>query len=47
MQYSESGAYPYLKGTVTLDGNIRKDKIAGMLIVDMDTLDLQIGRAHV
>lgn len=35
-----ASAYPYLKGTVTFDGNIRKDKIAGMLIVDMDTLDL-------
>ena len=35
-----TSVYPYLKGTVTLNGNIRKDKIAGMLIVDMDTLDL-------
>lgn len=32
--------FPYLKGRVTLDGNVRKDKIAGMLIVDMDSLDL-------
>ena len=35
-----TSTYPYLKGSITLDGNIRKDKIVGMLIVDMDTLDL-------
>lgn len=32
--------YPYLQSNMTVDGNITKEKISGMLIVDVDTLDL-------
>lgn len=32
-------AYPLLKGKISVNGELRKDKISGMLIVDVDSLD--------
>ncbi|MDR0845028.1 MAG: translocation/assembly module TamB [Tannerella sp.] len=40
IQASLTSEYPYARGTVTLDGNIRKHDARGMLIMDMDSLDL-------
>ena len=31
---------PYIKGKVMLDGVVRRDRMAGMMVVDMDTLNL-------
>jgi hypothetical protein len=33
--------YPYIKGKMTVDGVLQKDKLSGMLVVSMDSLDLQ------
>ena len=35
-----SSTYPYVQGNLTVDGMLQKDSLAGMLILDMDTLDL-------
>jgi len=40
IQGAVSSALPYIKGNMTFDGNLQKDKLSGMLILDMDTLDL-------
>ncbi len=32
-------AYPLIKGRISIDGDIEKDKIKGMLIADIDSLD--------
>lgn len=39
LQLEVVSAYPLLKGSITVDGELRKDKIKGMLIVDVDSLD--------
>lgn len=39
LQAKLTSEYPYLKGSATLDGSVHKEKISGMLIVDMDSLD--------
>ena len=31
---------PYIRGNITVDGDLQKDRVSGMLIVDVDTLDL-------
>lgn len=33
--------YPYLLANMTVDGNIAKNKVSGMLILEVDTLDLR------
>lgn len=40
LQANISSNYPYLLANIIADGNITKEKISGMLIVDVDTLDL-------
>ncbi|MDR3267781.1 MAG: translocation/assembly module TamB domain-containing protein [Tannerella sp.] len=40
LQASLESEYPYAKGTVTLNGEVRREKCTGLLIVDMDSLDL-------
>ena len=33
-------AYPFVRGRISVDGEVKKDKIKGMIIVDADSLDL-------
>ena len=40
LQANMISKYPYLLANITADGNITKEKISGMLIMDVDTLDL-------
>ncbi|PNE28576.1 hypothetical protein BHU09_06295 [Tannerella sp. oral taxon 808] len=35
-----SSQSPYIKGKVTVEGTVRRDRMAGMMVVDVDTLDL-------
>ena len=35
-----NSAYPLIRGSITVDGEVRKDKIKGMIIADVDSLDL-------
>ncbi len=35
-----SSQSPYIKGKITVDGVVRRDRMAGMMIADVDTLDL-------
>ena len=35
-----TSTYPYIKGNITVDGVLQKDKLSGMMIVSMDSLDL-------
>jgi hypothetical protein len=39
LQAEVSSAYPLLGGRISIDGDMKKDHIKGMLIVDVDTLD--------
>ena len=39
-QAALSSQSPYIKGKVTVDGVVRRDRMAGMMVVDVDTLDL-------
>ena len=39
-QATLSSASPYIKGKVMLDGVVRRDRMAGVVAIDMDTLDL-------
>ena len=32
--------FPYVQGNLTIDGELQKERLAGMLIMDMDSLDL-------
>jgi hypothetical protein len=34
-----SSAYPLVRGRISIDGDMKKDHVKGMLIVDVDTLD--------
>jgi hypothetical protein len=40
MQAALRSAYPYIRGDVTLDGEIREKDVSGMLIVNVDSLNL-------
>jgi hypothetical protein len=40
MQASLHSACPYMEGAITLDGAIREKDVAGMLIVNVDSLDM-------
>ena len=35
-----TSSFPYVQGNLTVDGTLQKDSLAGILILDMDTLDL-------
>ena len=35
-----NSAYPYARGRLLVDGEVRKDKVKGMIIADVDSLDL-------
>ena len=39
-QGTVASMFPYIKGNMTLEGNLQKDRLTGMLILDMDSLDL-------
>ena len=39
-QAALSSQSPYIKGKVTVEGTVRRDRMAGMMVVDVDTLDL-------
>ena len=40
IQGTVTSVFPYIKGNMTIDGDLQKDRLSGMLILDMDTLDL-------
>ena len=40
IQGTMASVFPYIKGNMTIDGDLQKDRLSGMLILDMDTLDL-------
>ena len=40
MQGAVTSTFPYVQGNFTVDGKLLKDSLAGMFILDMDTLDL-------
>ena len=40
IQGAVASTFPYIRGNMTVDGNLQKDRLSGMWIVDMDTLDL-------
>jgi hypothetical protein len=39
LQAELNSAYPLVEGRISVDGDVKKDHIKGMLIVDVDTLD--------
>jgi hypothetical protein len=39
LQARLSSAYPLIKGSITVDGDVRKNNLRGTLIVDVDTVD--------
>ena len=41
IQGTVTSAFPYVKGNLTFDGNLQKERLSGMVIVDMDTLDFK------
>jgi hypothetical protein len=41
IQSELSSILPYAKGNLSLSANLQKERLAGMLIMDMDTLDFQ------
>ncbi len=41
IQGAVKSTLPYAKGNMTVSGNLQKERLAGMVIMDMDTLDFQ------
>ena len=40
IQGAATSTFPYAKGNLTFDGDLQKEQLAGIVIVNMDTLDL-------
>ena len=40
IQGAIASVFPYVKGNLTFDGNLQKERLAGIVILEMDTLDL-------
>ena len=39
IQGTVASVFPYVKGNLTFDGNLQKERLTGMVILDMDSLD--------